>query len=281
MSFRFDRKYKLYIRLSSTDVVLIEQPLRIKFEVKKTIISDVNEAKIQIFNLDLAKRNKLIKDKAQFTTEDKYLQVILQVGYDDLVDIFIGNIYEAGSKKVGPDNVTTLVCKDGGFDFRNSFTCKTVSPSVNIVDELLKDMPNTKKGKVTTQFTRVRPKVMVGNTADLIEENLSADETFFITDEKLNVIKNNELVDDFAVEVSKDTGLLNSPEKSESFVIAETLMNPAIIVGGQVLLKSAIISLNELYRVDTIEYKGDNRGQEWGQTLYMRKSNGFKVITNV
>jgi len=278
MSFRFDRKYKLFIRLSETDVVEILPPLRLQFEAKKTIISDVNELKLKIYNLEPNKRNKLIKDKSQQNGNDKYLQVILQVGYDDLVDVFIGNIYEAGSTKKGTDFITTLVCKDGGFDFRNSFTSKTIDPSVNLVDELLKDMQNTKKGKVTTLQTRTRPKVMVGATADLIGESLNDNETFFIDNEQLNIIKENELIDSFAVEVSESTGLLNTPQKQETFVIVETLMNPAIKCGGQVLLISSVTELNELYRVDTIDFKGDYRGNEWGQTLYLRKSTGFKVL---
>jgi len=278
MSFRFKRDYRLFIRLSEIDVVEIKPPLRIQFEGKKTIISDVNELKLNIYNLNLDKRNKLIKDKAQQGEDDKYLQVILQVGYDTLIDVFIGNIYEAGTRKQGADFITTLVCKDGGFDFRNSFTSKTVTPSVSIIDELLKDMPNTKKGKVTTSNPRVRPKVLVGATADLIQENLNNDETFFIENEKLNIIKENELIDNIAVVVSSNTGLLNTPLKQETFVIVETLINPAIKTGGQVQLISDIIELNNLYRVDTIEYKGDLRGQDWKQVLYMRKSTEFKVL---
>jgi hypothetical protein len=277
MSFRFNRDYRLFIRFTETDVVEIKPPLRIQFEAKKTIISDINELRLKIYNLNRDKRNKLIKDKAAQGVNDKYLQVILQVGYDDLVDVFIGDVYEAGSQKTGADYITTLVCKDGGFDFRNSFTSKTIQKNVPTVPELLKDMPNTNKGKITKQKTRIRPKVMVGNTYDLIVQNLEFNETFFIDNEKLNVIKDDELIDDFAVEVSSETGLLNSPQKQETFIICETLMNPAIKCGGQVLLKSDIIELNDLYRVDTIEFKGDYRAQDWKQVLYMRKSTGFKV----
>lgn len=278
MSFRFGRDYRLYIRLSDTEAVEIKPPLQIQFEAKKTIISDVNELKIKIYNLNRDKRNRLIKDKAMQGFEDKYLQIILQVGYDTLVDVFIGDIYEAGSVKTGADYITTLSCKDGGFDFRNSFTSKTISPSVDVVSEILKDMPNTKKGVVSQQKTRVRPKVLVGNSAKLIKENLQSNETYFIDNEQLNIIKSDEIIDDLAVEVSAKTGLLNSPQKQESFIIAETLMNPAIKCGGQVKLISDIIELNDLYRVDTIEFSGDFRGQDWKQTLYMRKSTGFKVL---
>lgn len=278
MSFRFNRDYKLFIRFSATDVIEIKPPIRVQFEGKKTIISDVNELKIKIFNLNGEHRNKLIKDKAQQGGNDKYLQVVFQAGYDDLVDIFIGNIYESGSEKKGADYITTMTCKDGGYDFRNAFTSKTISKDVPVIDELLKDMKNTSKGKITSQPIRVRAKVMVGNTADLINENLQVNETFFIDNEKLNIIKDDELVDDFAVEVSSDTGLLNSPKKQETFIIAETLMNPAIKCGGQVLLKSTILQLDGLYRVDTIEFAGDFRAQDWKQTLYMRKSTNFKVI---
>ena len=278
MSSRFNRDYKLFIRFSATDVVEIKPPFRIQFEAKKTIISDVNELKLKIYNLNRDKRNKLIKDKVQQNSNEKYLQVIFQVGYDELVDVFIGNVFQAGSQKKGADYITALVCKDGGYDFRNSFTSKTVAASIPIVEELLKDMPNTQKGKISVQAQRVRPKVLVGNTANLIKANLSKDETYFIDNEQLNIIKNDELIDDFAVEVSSATGLLNVPLKYEAFIIVETLMNPAIKCGSNVQLISTITELNDLYRVDTIEFAGDFRGQDWKQTLYMRKSSRFKVL---
>lgn len=275
---RFNRKYKLFIRFSATDVVEILPPLRIAFEAKKTIVSDVNELKLQIYNLTQDKRNKLIKDKAQVANQEKYLQVILQVGYKDLVDVFIGNVYEASSTKKGADFITTLTCKDGGFDFRNSFTAKSITKKISVVDELLKDMPNTKKGKVTEQDARIRPKILIGNTSNLIQENLSENETFFIDNEKLNIIKEDELIEEFAVLVSEKTGLLHSPDKSENFVIVDTLMNPQIKCGGQVQLVSSISDLDNLYRVDTIEFKGDYRGSDWMQTLYLRRSTNFKVV---
>ena len=278
MSFRFNRDYRLYIRYSATDVVEIKPPLRIQFQAKKTIISDVNELKIQIYNLTRERRNKLIKDKAQQGVNDRYLQVVFQVGYDELIDVFIGNIYEAGSEKKGADYITTLTCKDGGYDFRKSFTSRTVSPNVSIVDELLKDMPNTKKGKVTSQVQRARPKVLVGSTASLINDHLQDDESYFIDNEQLNIIKKDEVIGDTAVVVSSETGLLNSPKKDDTFVTVETLMNPAIKCGGKVQLISTISNLNEIYRVETIDFAGDYRGQDWKQTLYMRRLTTYKVL---
>jgi len=109
-------------------------------------------------------------------------------------------------------------------------------------------------------------------------ENLGDDETYFIDDEKLNIINSDELIDDFAIVVSAETGLLNAPDKQSNFIICDTLMNPNIKCGSQVQLISQVISLNDLYRVDTIEYKGDNFGNDWSMSLHMRKSTGFKVI---
>lgn len=274
---RFNRNYRLLIRFSETDVLEILPPLRIQFEGTKTIQTDINELKIKIFNLSQNNRAKLIKDKS-LRNEDTYLQIAFQVGYgDDLNDVYVGNIQEAGSVKSGADWITTIYSRDGGVDFQNAFTSTTITKDVNPFVALLRDTKYLKRGKIPTTVNRVRPRVFVGATLDLFQQSVAEDQIFFIDNERINVIGDKELIDSQIVEVSADTGLLNAPLKQNSFVTCETLLNPAIKCGSRVRLISLTETLNDLYVVRTIQFTGDNRGEDWKQTLTMLRAEGFNV----
>ena len=62
-----------------------------------------------------------------------------------------------------------------------------------------------------------------------------------------------------------------------SKVTFSTLMNPFIKIGGRVNLSSKVAPhLDGIYRVDSIVYNGDNRGQDWKQDC-----TGFLVNSGV
>ena len=105
---------------------------------------------------------------------------------------------------------------DGGADALGSFTSKTVKgDNKNVIETILVDMPNTQKGKITQGKSTIRPKVLVGNSADLIERTLAPDEDFFIDNEQLYIIKKNEVVDEFIPVVNALSGLIDTPRNEE------------------------------------------------------------------
>lgn len=260
---RFNRNFELVISLKSGDLT-ISEPFRVQFDATKTIKRDLNKATIKIYNLSKEKYSELRKDEGQKT----YLKVALSVGYDTLGLVFQGNIHDSEIRREGADIVTTLYCLDGGFDFLNSFTSKSVTSKEEVINTVLKDMPNTSKGKITTQKSTLRPKVLVGSSVKILEKNLQQDEDFFIDGEKLHILKSNEVISNFVAVVDSESGLLTTPSISEKKVNFETLFNPLLKVGGLCELNTIFEpSMNGLYKIETIIYKGDNFGDEWSQTV--------------
>lgn len=272
---RFKRDFELIIGIGG-QAVIVRPQMRISFEAQKSIVGGLSKLTLKIYNLKEENRHKLAKDPEEI----KRIPIILKTGYaGKLENIFKGTVHLGESGRTGTDIITTIECLDGGFDFLNSFTSRTVVGKELAVNAILKDMPNTERGKITTQNKLIRPKVLVGNSAKLIEQQLNADETWYIEDEKLYIIKNNEVTSVFAPLVSAKTGLINTPVRQNQKVTFDTMMNPTIKIGGQVVLESKNAPhLNGTYKVESISYKGDNYGNDWSQSITGIKAFNMTVL---
>ena len=271
---RFIRDYELVLTLTSGEVVQIVPELRVQFEISKSVRGGLNTCTIKIYNLNDDKRKKLVKDQEDSTQK---LPFIFKAGYSKLETLFKGTVFNASSEKTGSDFITTITGLDGGYDFINSFTSKTVRS--NDVDNILSDMKNTDKGKISKRKTLSRPKVLVGNSAKLIEDNLEEDETYYIDEEKLYIIKDDEVTSSYIPLVQANTGLLNTPVRKNKEVTFNTQLYPAIKIGGLVELKSSTAThLNGIYKVITIKYRGDNYGSDWSQECICTLAPNYKVI---
>jgi hypothetical protein len=256
--------------------ITIKPPLRITFDCQKSVTGGLNKLTLQIYNLKSDNRFKLAKDPE----EQKRIPIILKVGYLGQIEtIFKGTVHKGENAGPSPDLVTTLECLDGGFDFINSFTSRSVKGKEFAVDSILKDMPNTEKGKITPQNSLIRPKVLVGNSAKLIDQQLLENESWYIDDEKLYIIKENEVVSQFIPVVNAQTGLINTPQRQDARLTFDTMMNPTIRIGTRVKLQSKNAPhLDGIYKIDSMSYKGDNYGNEWTQSVVCIKNTTYVEI---
>lgn len=272
MTQRFNRDYRLLVG----DTV-IEPPFRIQFSCEKSIYGGLNKLKVKAWGLAEVTRNAFIKQPEQ----QVYTPINLQVGYmGDVQTIFKGSVFKGNVTRSGVDIVAEAECLDGGFDYLNSFTTRTVRGKDAAITELLKDMPNTGRGKITNQSKLIRPKVLSGQTAELIRKSLSPDETYYIDNEQLYIIKPlTEVVGSFTPVVTASTGLKNTPTKENGRVTFQTLMNPTLKLGGLCELKSSTAAyLNGVYRIETMNYSGDNEGADWVQNVTCRPAGNYKVL---
>lgn len=294
------RDFELLVQIDSETAIIIKPPLRIAFDGTKSVDKALNELNIQIYNLSRDHRNKIIrdaadkdpqknKDKKKLTEAEKKSQklaeskdktaifkIVLRAGYDHLETIFTGDILEAYTERSGADFITHITGQDGLFDFRSAFTSKTVKGDA--IDAILHDMPRTAKGKVSKRKENVRHKVLVGNSAKLLSEQLFDNEVMFFDNDTLHIIKDGEVVSDIAVDINSETGLLQAPTKADKLISARTLMNPAVRVGGLVNLTSIYAPhYNGIYRVETIKFTGDSEGTDWNQEVFL-KSGDYEVI---
>lgn len=298
---RFGRYYELFLQIDDENAIKIEPPIRVAFDGVKSTDRKLNELNIQIYNLNREHRNKIVrdakdkdpqkdKDKKKLTQAEKDAQkaaekkdpsavyrIVFRCGYDHLETIFTGDILTAYTERSGADFITHVTGQDGLFDFRSAFTSKTVLGDP--IEAILSDMKRTKKGKITKQRNEsIRPRVLVGNSAKLISEQIFDEDAMFFDDGTLHVLKDNEVVSDIAVDIKSETGLLQAPTKSDKFISAQTLMNPAVRVGGLVNLESIYAPhYNGVYRVETIKFSGDLDGIDWKMELLL-KAGDYEVV---
>jgi len=271
---RFNRDYELNILFPNGDLVTILPEINIDFESEKSVQGGLNVSKLQIYNLEENKRNRLIKDREDVKSK---ILIELKAGYSKLETIFKGDLLEGNSTRTGADIVTTLEIQDGLFDLQNSFTSKTVRG--DITNQILDDMPNTTRGKITNLLTLLRPRVLVSNSLKLIEENLSQDETYYIENGSLNIIKSDEITSDYSPVVSAETGLLDTPKKSMNEITFKTLLNPQLRIGGLCELISTLDKrLNGLYKIVTIKTSGSYQGSNWEQEVTCLFQSEYKVL---
>jgi hypothetical protein len=272
---RNDRNYRLVIRAAGGDVT-IEPPIKLVFDADKSIRGSVNKINLQIYNLTENKRLSLVKD----AEERKTIPLLLEVGYQDSMDlIFKGTVHTGANERQGPDIVTTIEALDGGQDFLNAYTSKTVKGSREAVNACRADMTRTGEGAITERPPTTRPKVLVGNSARLIDDMVGPDETWYIDDEQLYIIKDDEVTSRLVPVVSAATGLISTPTRENKEVTFQTLMNPAVKIGQRVKLVSTTAPhLDGVYKINTINYSGDNYGEDWSQTCTCRAAGGARAI---
>lgn len=272
---RFQRNYELVVRADGNDIV-VRPPMQVAFTVDKSITGGLNKMNIQVTGLKESSRLAIVKDKE----DQKRIPIVLRVGYkDNLETIFQGTVHRGSNDRGGSSFISTLECLDGGEDYLQGFTSKTIESKDVLVDEILKDMPNTKRGKVTDLPAITRPKVLLGNPIQVLRESLNADESLFIDNERLSVVKDGEVISSYAPIVRASTGLLNTPQKENQKITFETLMNPSLKLGGLADLRSVNAPyLNGVYKNESMTYTGDYEGSDWKQSVTAIAAKKYKVL---
>ncbi len=273
---RTNRDFKLTATIRSAgQEIEIEPPFRVSFSIDKSIYGGLNKAKIKIYNLSLSKRELLAKDAEEATV----IPVSFSVGYQERLElIFKGRVHIGRSEREGSDIVTTLESLDG-MQATTGFTSRTIDGG-DVLKAIINDAGDIQIGKITDLQKLIRPRVLLGNTIDLLNEQIDrGSSTWFIDDEKLNVIKSGEITSNFLPVVEPETGLLSTPTRENRRVTFVTLMNPAVKIGGACeLLSSTAPYLNGTYKNETINYTGDNYGSTWQQTVTGTLIAGYEAL---
>lgn len=286
---KFGRKYKLTIETEDGQLI-IEPPLTIFFNIKRHILSSLNTATIEIYNLAENTRGKIFQDPF-YIPANTQRHITLEAGYDTLSTIFKGTFLNANSVRSGVDIITTIDAIDGGTDTINNFTYRTLN--ANNKYEVLKDLIGSyatgrlTEGKVSNYFKEdlfQRPVVLEGNTYDLLKKY--SDGKVFIDLEKIYILNDNEVIDGAIPLISAETGLLETPRRQENTIMLTTLFEPRIIMGQVIDLYSTVQKVyNGQYKVIGITHQGvisESVNGQCSSTIYLLDPNGFaKGIENV
>ena len=274
---KFYRTFELSILdVKSNQTTIVTNPLRVVFDAQKSIFGGLNTLNMQIYNLKKENSQAFLKDPEQ----QKVLRVTLKVGYQDRLEtLFIGDVFRGFVGRQNTDIVNSLQIIDGGQGGTYGYVSQTVKTRAEVNATLIQNMPGVTRGTITQQSELIRPRVLVGNCNKIFQQQLNPSNSYFIDNGEIYILNGDEYLANYISVVSPETGLINTPQRENSLVSFETIMNPVMKLGGLVDLQSTTASyLNGIYRVQQIVTKGDNYGQDWKQVVTCQLAEGFKKI---
>lgn len=284
-------KRKAQVIIGKSGQGLLVENLRVAFEVMKTVDSAPNTAVIKIWNLNPDNEARV---KNQFD------EVLLNCGYEDAMRlVFRGNIKRAYRYRDGNDFITEIEAADGDKDFNKAVLNVTLAAGTSnqqLVDRAVGSFSSTQKGFVEVpQKTRLRGKVVTGNTRNVLDE-IARDSgaNWSIQDGQLVIVPATGMLPNEAIVIRADTGMLSSPEVNDQGVTVRCLLNPRISINGAIKLDNASIKQNAstgqkteksgervvsdpkkltgetarlapdgIYKTIKLTHRGDTRGGDW------------------
>lgn len=265
-----------------------DNDLTISFSVERDLSGEANSGSITVLNLSESTRNALGKELDH---------VILRAGYQppsgggNVGTIFQGRIRDIRHTRKGPDIETIMECGDADQALRKGVVNKTF-PKGSTVREVIEE--------IQSQFERQDDKVTRGEWLGL--ENVPplkraetlcgscrrAMNTFgrsrkfywSFQNEKLEIFPSDEVLPGQIVEITPESGMVDTPTITDNGVIVKALMNPAIAPGHVVAVRSQTLSMNSEggeYRVSKCTYSGDNRDGDFFVTITGERLQGGTV----
>ncbi len=264
--------------------ILIEG-LRIVFEVTKTSEETPNQATIKIYNLAEDTYSQLKKE---------YTDILLKVGYQgNALVVFKGNIISAPTYWEGVDNITEIKAGDGDSDYRNAVVNETLAAGTSD-KELVEKASASMTGGTTLgysdagQVARTRGKVITGDTRKVLAKVAKQNAcTWSIQDGVLQMVKVTGVLPDEAIVLNYNTGLIDSPKRSEEGLEVKALLNPTFKIDGKIKINNKevdarlpdsnekskdkkplpALSSDGFYKLIKVTHTGDTHGQDWYSNL--------------
>jgi hypothetical protein len=252
-------------------------PLRIRFDIDKTMVGSPNKSKIEIYNLSAQTRQSIKKG---------YL-VQLQAGYatnknsstnNNLMQtLFIGSVILATSTRVDADIITALECGDGESAITNARLDKSY-PSGTTLAAILQDVGVALATVTGSQPQGIAAGVALGippqtfnngfvargacrDTLDILCKSQNLE--WNIQNGNLNIIPITNFNGQSAIVVSSSTGMIGVPSENINFIQFNNLLNPNLVPGSLIQLVSQNVTLNGFYKIRRSHFEGDTYDQKW------------------
>lgn len=274
---KFLPRYELEIETASGSIVIpdeSQQLFNITASVNYAYSESPNTCDVTVYNLNKTTRDAIFFDAWDYFT---FRKMTFKAGYgNDLQVLFNGNIKEAFSDRSGPD-VSTKISGWDNFWYVNNYTKTTLDAGADrntVLNAILEGVDTGMRGAkvILSDFKdlpkNLRSETLNGRPQDLVKERIGQDASLFFDDNKLFVLKDNDVVgtEDSIPVVNSDTGLLGVPIKRNRVVEFRMLFEPSLRVGRAFKLESQFSDkLNGTYKILSVNHSlslGENIGGE-------------------
>lgn len=297
MTQQYIREFGLVIDTGSETIDVSE--LRGRFNVKQTMLQTPNYADIVITNLKESTAQKIKKEGQSVT---------LKAGYRGASEqIFKGNLIQKRIGRENPvDTYAALLAQAGDLAYNAATVSKTLAQGstykdqVDVVLEAMKPFGIT-AGNIADLGSKKMPgaRVLFGMARDVMRDiAFSTKTSWFIENDQLHVVKDNEPTAGDAFVLNSSTGLIGRPVQTFDGIIARCLLNPKLKPGVRVKIDQASIDeaafspsvsgglSNELfpsladdgfYKIEVADHQGDTRGNAWYTDIITSRADGKGV----
>lgn len=280
----FGRKWRIMVFFESegqTQEGLDLSDMHITFDVNRSLTLDGATGIVQIFNLNIETENKIIQNCNRVTIEAGYegrfglifdgdvIQVIR--GIENGTDYYIRLVTMTCERFVNSGVIDYTIARGQTMRDAIGTICAMSTNSVGV---------GSISSAVSKSKTYIRGKVVFGKAESYLDQIASSTNTeFYIDNGQVNLTSVSDLTADEVIYLDSKSGLIGTPEQSDGYYVNFTsLINPAITLNSLVKIpneqiaeyeysdgNSAIYKLDSesLYRVISINYSGDTRGNNW------------------
>lgn len=272
----YGRKYRILVLMGDGTAFDVSE-VRCSFEIPKTQLGIPQQAIITLYNLSPETENSIIQNGQQ---------VVVEAGYNGSFygKIFSGNIIQpVRSKENGTDYKLTLVALDSNRFTTYGLVGVTLNSNLSMRDAISNiasraNYPIETGSIADTRITYPRGKVMFGKPSDYLTQMAKTmNATYYTEDGKVNIVQAKQLESGEIFDLGPQTGLIGTPKQNNTGIEFSCLLNPLITLNSLVRIDNkkidqyqysqgtAIRSLDSqgIYRVITVKYSGDTRGNNW------------------
>lgn len=174
--------------------------------------------------------------------------------------IFQGNIQYAYSQRQGVDWKTTIHAYDGGFSTKygqSNRSYKEETSTTTIIKDLIKDMPQVKLKYMSSIDDTMNRAVFSGNSWDYIVDIWESNYGYaYIDREEVFLTKQNEVIQGGVINITPESGLLETPKKFDTKIDIKLLFEPTLRIGQLINLTSQVPECNGQHKIVGMNHSG-------------------------
>ena len=302
------RRYKISVVDEKSGNGWDVSTLRCVFGVEKQLNQVAKLSILHIFNLSPETESAVIKEANR---------VIIEAGYDaetsvdangktTVKEVCYGKIYDGNiiqiirTKDNNLDYDLSLVCLDGEDFLNQGHISISLAPQsgprevIKAVTEKCNHPVEVSKISSSLEEKRLpRGKVIFGQPRDYLRDiSYENNGVFWVEDNKVNLVKMTDPVEDEAIILTPQTGLIGYPTQTNEGVQIRCLLNPRIKLQGLVKIDNSAVRLFKVsigsvftpldkdgeYQVIKLSHIGDTRGNDWYTDMIAVNREGLGAI---
>lgn len=241
--------------------------LHMTFDIERTLASTSNKGKFVLYNLAPDNSSNIAQGAV----------VILRAGYSGNLGIVFQGVVRKTEVTQNANNVTTSIeCGDGDPFITYGHLSKTYKGTVSLAQVLLdiserlnvelggqvyKTTGNIVQGIPDKSYSRL---VLHGKVKSALDRLLHPLGMAWSIQCGVLLIQNQKgLLRLRATVLSPETGLVETPSRTNTGVKCKSLLNPRIVPGSAIQIAAANPAVNGNFRCIRCAYKGDTTGADW------------------